>query len=249
MDYYSKYLKYKNKYNNLKNQLGGDVPSWWNKIISEASSIQKESQELEKLYTFLIAGSTAIVIYLNELYNVDNKILTPGELLKLKEIMNNMEKPDDLDLFYARQRLNDQNLFYDKVNEIKDTQPIRNIKVSYSSTSLSLYLLVIDSNIESCPLYIDINVFRECITSIRNDALFEKRQGETSIFTKIDFKDVKYNDRINPYISSNIGGLNVFGLTNLIDLYKLNETGKKIEILEFIKSCISRNADLIKKYN
>ena len=79
MNYLTKYLKYKNKYINLKNQLGGDVPSWWNKIISEASSIQKEAQELEKLYTFLIAGSTAIIIYLNELCNVDNKILTPDE--------------------------------------------------------------------------------------------------------------------------------------------------------------------------
>jgi hypothetical protein len=246
MNYHSKYSKYKNKYMNLKNQIGGNLPDWWNKIISNASTIQKEAQQLEKLYTFLIAGSSAIVIYLNELYNVDNKILTIEELSKLKEIINSLNKPDDLDLFYTRQRLADQNLFYDKINEINEKQPIKNHS---TSTTFSLNLISIDSNIESCPLYIDINVFRECITSIRNDALFEKRKGEESIFAKIDFKDVKYNDRIDPYKSSIIGGLNVFGLTNLIKLYRSHEGDKKIEMLEFIKSCISQNADLMKKYN
>ena len=41
------------------------------------------------------------------------------------------------------------------------------------------------------------------------------------------------------------------GLTNLIELYKLSDdlTNSKMNILEFVKSCIKKNSYLQNKYN
>jgi len=253
MDYFYKYLKYKNKYLFLKNQLGGNFPSWWNNVLSEASSILKEAQSLETMFTFVICGSTAIIFYLNELLTKYNNILTKEELEKLKEIISNIKKPEDLDIFYPRNNLEPQGLFYEKIEELKNAQPFKN----FGKTKISLNVVNVESNIdtdiENCPVYIDITVFRECISTINKDALFEKRSGQESLFSKVDFKDLKYRTKESPYLFSNINDNKVLGLNNLIELYRFNEElkidNKKLEILEFIKSCISKNNDLIKIFN
>ena len=252
MDYFYKYLKYKNKYLFLRNQLGGNLPSWWNNILAEASSIIKEAQSFETMFTFVICGSTAIIFYLNELLTKYSNILTKEELEKLKEIINNIKKPDDLDIFYPRNNLEPQYLFSEKVEELRNNQPFTNIGTSLLSLNLINVISSINTNIEDCAVYIDISVFRECVISIRKDAVFQKRSDQDSLFSKIDIKGLKYKTTENPYLISNINDTKVLGLTNLIKLYKVNEEladNKKLQILEFIKSCISKNNDLILIFN
>lgn len=207
--------------------------------------LQQEAQSLETYYTFFITGSTAIILYLNELYTVDKDSLSIDEQSKLFDILNEIAKPDDLDLFYARSRFDDQDIFYDKKNEIMEKERTKEVSNNSNST-LFLNLSCIKT---SCGQYININVFRESANFIRKEALFEKKEDVDNIFTKIDIKDLKYSDKINPYKISNIGDCKVLGLTNLIELYKLVDNNNKMNILEFVKSCINKSSYLQNKYN
>ena len=79
MDYYKKYLKYKNKYLQLKNQLGGDVHEYkdlfnsyfgdtWILTGSEAIKIYLEHFNLGRLLTFT-PNDVDIIVVQNDTYN------------------------------------------------------------------------------------------------------------------------------------------------------------------------------------
>jgi hypothetical protein len=251
MEYENKYLKYKQKYIDLKNQLsfvqndsfkqkyidlknklkGGALPPWWDIIISEATKLLLIAQSLEKNHIFFITGSTAIIFYLDLLLKTKHELL-PTIVSELNEIISSISKPDDLDLFYGSN--GGINLFYDIVQSVPPPP------APTGKFSLSLFVPTFDLDINSCPHFIDIGVFRECIENIEsNAAKFEKRIGKDHIFSKIDINRLKYSGKESPYNTVNINGANILALDKLINLYirtsEENEvTRNKIKILNFI---------------
>ena len=203
----------------------------------ESTKLLHIAQSYEKNHIFFITGSTAIIFYLDLLLKKQDT-LPDTVKLELNEIISSIPKPDDLDLFYAS---NEGINLFNEIIESKRQPALSAPSPLAGKFSLSLVLPTFDLDINSCPNFIDIGEFRECIENIERDAAkFEKRIGIENIFSKIDINRLKYSDRENPYKIVTINGINILALDKLIELYitksEENEISiNKIKILNFIK--------------
>jgi len=238
MNYLQKYLKYKSKYLQLK-QI-----TWWNLVINEAKRLQKIALTMDNNHhDFFISGSNAVVIFINELLTVDKHLLNEDNKVKLMDLIQKMQKPDDLDFKYKDVHMP---LFHAEVEKVIDANQPKLIQ-QVKPLSLMLSLDSINENIDNCPQYIDIDAFRACLTGIGLDAIFEKRKDADSIFSKIDFD--RYRRRV--FKITTISDIKIMGLDDLIQIYEDNKGPNdeiKIEALKFIKSCIEKNNEILAKY-
>jgi hypothetical protein len=78
------------------------LPDWWDICLKNAQVISNEinNQSNESTFTYLISGSIAIILYLNELLFIDKNVLTEEECKQIGLIIFNIGSPNDIDFHY-----------------------------------------------------------------------------------------------------------------------------------------------------
>ena len=236
MNYIIKYKKYKEKYIQLKKLIGGNIPDWFNLYITEVRRIQRIALDIDKNHhNFLVAGSNAVIFYLNELLTIDSKILSAEDRTELLRIASIINRPNDLDFKYKN---NGTQLFNEKIDEVKTAYEAAHPAPAAAPGKFSFKLEIPDINVETCPTYIDIEAFRACLPAIGEDAMFKKVSGKDNIFGGIDFDRLKWAVLRGSTINESL----ILGLDDLIRLYTVNRTHEddlKITALELIHKCIN----------
>jgi hypothetical protein len=248
MDYVKKYKKYKEKYFQLKILIGGNIPDWFNQYIAEVQKIQRIALDIDKNHhNFLVAGSNAVIFYLNELITVDSKILSVENRTELLRIASIINKPNDLDFKYKN---NGTPLFHQKIDEVKTAYEAAHPAPAAAPGKFSFKLEIPDINVETCPTYIDIEAFRACLPAIGEDAMFKKVSGKHNIFGGIDFDRLKWEALRGSTINDTL----ILGLDDLIKLYTINRTHEddlKMAALDLIHKCVNTAGvpiEIIAKY-
>jgi hypothetical protein len=229
-----------------KRKQRGGMPSWYPQVVDEARTIQQTAHSMDDTNRpFLIAGSTAVLIYLYELLTTDRGYLTQEEYNKGIELLRSLKKPDDLDFKYKRQ----YTLFHDHIHKNAS-----NNKPNKSTNKLQLDLSQFTAktvNITTCPQYVDLAGFRCCDTWEENP-IFEPLPDTVSIFSKIEFNYPR-EFRRKPMHTANIGKLALLGIKDVYILYDNHTAAGNIDIhkiaaLEFIIDIISNIPELSTKY-
>ena len=95
MDYYSKYIKYKIKYSNLKQKIqkGGIIP-----IVTASTTVPTARQPVPNTPYISTDLYDSLAEFDKKSYNSFNKIITQGELLLLENTLTKEQKNEIYDL-------------------------------------------------------------------------------------------------------------------------------------------------------
>jgi hypothetical protein len=228
-----------------KRKQRGGMHSWYPQVVDEARTIQQTATSMDDTNRpFLIAGSTAVLIYLYELLTTDRGYLTQEEYNKGTELLKNLKKPDDLDFKYKRQ----DTLFHDHIHKnTSNNKPANNKSLQLNLSQFTAKTV----NITTCQEYVDLAGFRCCDTWEENP-VFDPIPDTVSIFSKIEFHYPK-EFRRKPMHTANIGELALLGIKDVYMLYDNHTAGgnidtHKIAALEFINNIISKTPSITDKY-
>lgn len=178
-------------------------------VLEEATRLQALAHTLDGgRHTFLIAGSTAILFYIQAALDVAN----PQQRTELYAVLNSLQKPSDLDFKYVG---TGERPFEDAVQ-----------KRSSGGGGFSFALqTVFDYDIETCPEYVDLDVFR-CCAPIDEDVTFTKRGS--SLFDAVDFTELPARRRrgnAQGVAETLFGGAQVLGFEELHQFYTTYDRG------------------------
>lgn len=190
---------------------GNPPPAWAFQRMQEALRLQQEATRMDQgKHDLLIAGSMAV------LFHVAN---TPG----MEEDFQHMAIPSDLDFKYED---TGEPLF---VNAVQ-TRPVAGggiLGLSMPSFGLQTQF---NEDPETCPEYVDLDVFR-CCAPIDHDVTFKPRGDGTSVFESVDFTTFPQRRRpTDPHwegVTFYVGGepVRVLALSALHYFYKTFERG------------------------
>lgn len=217
-------------------------PAWYDRVLLETYHIQSTANTMDgPNLPFLVAGSTAVAIYLYHLLTVDSHILTKKEYENGIELFTALKKPDDLDFKYKRYDA----LFYDHIHRSNKTN-------NRTTNSLKLDMSFLSSN---CNDYIDLAGFR-CCDPFEESPIFTPLPGTASIFSKIEFhapREFRRKSMHHTSISNGEYTIQLLGINDLFLLYDNHTAGDnidtpKIAALEFIIKMIKDAPEIARKY-
>lgn len=213
-----------------RNRHGGSLqlPNWIMYYIREAVRLQQVAHTLDKgRHTFLIAGSTAILFYAETLYRMvqnDEK-----KVMHILKVLESIQPPRDLDFKYAG---HSQAIFEESIQRRNEQSGSGLLGIS----GLRLQTLF-DTNIATCPEFVDFDVFRSC-TPLGPDVVFRLREGERNVFESVDFTELPARRRVsslNGTVEILYAGAQVLGFEELQQFYARYERGtnsQKRRVLE-----------------
>lgn len=216
-------------------------PAWYDRVLLETHHIQSIAAKMDgPNLPFLVAGSTAVVIYMYHLLTVDSWLLAKKEYEKGLELFAALKRPDDLDFKYKRyDTLFDEHIYRS------------NTKNNRATNSLTLDMSFLRKN--NCDEYIELAGFR-CCDPFEESPIFTPLPGTASIFSKIEFhapREFRRKRMHHTSISNGEDTIQLLGINDMYDLYdKYTAIGNspKIDALEFIIKHIAKEPEVAKKY-